>query len=189
MTAEPPRRPPSPPDQVLVALPRWVSAIVDRGIQAIIVLVVAAAGGFAAIGLAWSGAAARPDVAGQLPFVVSGAFGGIALSAAFLAIAAIHIDRRHNASERVHTERAIRDFARLADRLPAAIGRHQPQPAPTPISPPPALVRNGRTAHLADCRIAAGRDLPLLDAASADTATLRACRICQPRLDNQRDAR
>ncbi|HET6795187.1 MAG TPA: hypothetical protein VFH45_12120 [Acidimicrobiales bacterium] len=152
-------------------------ALSDRGVQALIVLVAIAAGGFVAVGLAWSGVAARLDVGLQLPFVVSGAFGGVAVTAAFLAIAGTQLERRHAATDRFHIDTAIRDVAYIADRLPAVIARRAPS---TPAAGPrPALVHNGRTIHTADCRMAAGRDLPPLEPATAG-GDLRACRICRP---------
>ena len=155
-------------------------ALSDRGIQALIVLVAVAAGGFVAVGLAWSGVAARLDVGLQLPFVVSGAFGGVAVTAAFLAIAGTQLERRHAATERFLIDATIRDVAYIADRLPPVIARRARSiPAGTTDGGPRlALVHNGRTIHTADCRMAAGRDLSPLE--PGDVGALRACRICRP---------
>jgi hypothetical protein len=173
--------PAGPTDRVLVEVPRWMAAVADRGIQAIIVLVAVAASGFVAVGLAWSGVAARLDVGLQLPFVVSGAFGGVAVTAAFLAIAGTQVDRRHRATERFQTDAAVCDIAHIADRLPTVVARRARTTRAAVTAAPalgPALVHNGRTVHAADCRMAAGRDLPLLE--PGDVGALRACRICRP---------
>jgi hypothetical protein len=148
----------------------------DRGHQAMVVLVAAAAAGFVALGLAWAGVAGRLYVGLQMPFVVSGAFGGVALAGASLTIAGIHYERRHNATERFHFDQMIREVTLVSESLPEAI------PAATPADVPreqaAALVTNGRTVHRAECRMAAGKDLP-----PAGTMTdLRPCGICKPSL-------
>jgi hypothetical protein len=170
----------SAPGRVVVEVPQWVAAIGDRGIQAIILLVAAAAGGFVAIGLAWSGVAARLYVGLQLPFLVSGAFGGVAVAAAFLAIAGIQLERRYDATERFHTDLVVRDIAQLCDELPAVVAR-RPRSGERPAgrARPSGLVRNGETVHRAGCRVAAGKDLPAFEG-SID-GEVKACKICRPR--------
>lgn len=171
------RRVPAP-GRAVVEVPQWVAAIGDRGIQAIILLVAAAAGGFVAIGLAWSGVAARLYVGLQLPFLVSGAIGGVAVAAAFLAIAGIQLERRYDATERFHTDLIVRDIAQLCDELPAVVARRSAE-RPGGGARPSGLVRNGEIVHTAGCRVAAGKALPAFEG-SID-GEVRACKICRPR--------
>lgn len=106
---------------MIIEVPRWFAALGDRGVQAIVLLIGAAAGGFVALGLSWSGLAARLDVSLQLPFLVSGAFGGVALAGAALGIAGAQLDRRQNAVERFYMDDMVRDVAMLADQLPGLV--------------------------------------------------------------------
>jgi hypothetical protein len=63
--------------------------------------------GFVAIFLAWRGVAATLDVWVQLPFLVSGAFCGVALVGAAAGLLSTHLDRQHAAEEREALERLI----------------------------------------------------------------------------------
>lgn len=143
----------------------------DRGVRALVILVAGAAGGFVALGLSWAGVAARLYVGLQLPFLVSGAFGGVAVAGCFLAVAGVQLERRHNAAERFHLDRALRDVGAVGALLPAALGRAG---SPRRLS---VLVINRRTVHRADCRMAIGKDLP---AFSGSAGVVRGCRICRP---------
>lgn len=155
--------------RVTVEVPRWLAALSDRGVQAIVVLVAAAAGGFVALGLGWAGVAARLYVGLQLPFLVSGAFGGVAVAGCFLAIAGVQLERRQNAAERFDLDQAVRDVAALGELLPSLLAR----------SVPSGLVVNRRTVHRADCRMAVGKGLPAWSGGSGD---FKACRVCRPEL-------
>lgn len=93
----------------------------DRGVQAILVLVAAAAAGLAGLGIAWSGAAATLFPQIQMPYIVSGAFGGIAVTGTALAVLAIHVERRRCAAERAHMETLIASAAGISEDLIAAI--------------------------------------------------------------------
>jgi hypothetical protein len=85
------------------------------------VLAAVAAAGLAGVGLAWSGAAATllPQV--QLPYLVSGAVGGIALAGAALAVLATHLERRSSAADRTQVDAVIRAAVAIAEDLPAAL--------------------------------------------------------------------
>ena len=152
---------------------RMLEWLTDRGVQASLVLCALAAGGFAGLGLAWRGAAATLGVYVQLPFVVSGAVGGVALAGACAGILAVHVERRAAAVDRLWMDAAIASAAEIADALPAHLaarrwaGEH------------PVLVRNGRTVHLSHCRFAAGKSLPLLHGWEPG---LRRCEVCKPTL-------
>ena len=90
----------------------------DPGLRAVAVLVAVAVGGLAGLGLAWRGAAANLDVWVQVPFLVSGALGGVALTGTSLALLAIHLDRRAAAEERDLLDEAI---AEVAARIEAVV--------------------------------------------------------------------
>ena len=68
-----------------------------RSIAFAIVLIL---GGFAAIGLGWRGAARSLIVAEQLPFLISGGLGGLALIVAGAGMVAVQASRYWNARER-----------------------------------------------------------------------------------------
>ena len=146
----------------------WFADLSDRGIQAGLVPVAGAAAGFGILGLTWSGVAAKLFVSLQLPYVVSGGFGGLALAGFCLAIAAVHYERRTSASDRVELDDAIDIVSEIAELLPVRMARR------------PALVTNGRTLHRPDCRMVAGRGLPRWSAGQ-DDEELKDCRVCRPR--------
>ena len=84
-------------------------------------------GGFVAIGLAWHGAARSLIVAEQLPYLVSGGVGGLALIAAGAGVLAVQSSRYWNARERKRLDHLIslssangfEDGQKLEDQKPA----------------------------------------------------------------------
>lgn len=72
------------------------------------------AGGFAAMGLAWRGAARSLVVGEQLSFLVSGGIGGLALVITGAAILAVQTSRYFNARERRRLDQIV---SRAADAL------------------------------------------------------------------------
>lgn len=104
--------------RVSIEVPAWVANLTDRGVRAGIALALVALAGLALIALAWSGVAARIYVPIQLPFVISGAFAGIALAGTSLALLAVHLERRAAATDRLALEQGIRTLAEVADRPP-----------------------------------------------------------------------
>lgn len=184
MTVSPDPHPPGPrrPGRVIIEVPAWLPSFADRGLQAAAILVAGAAAGFVAIGLGWAGAAARLYVSLQLPFVVSGVVGGVALTGSALAVLAIHLERRAQATDRQTLDVALLRVGELADRLPgvaAATLTRRPLRASAP------LVVNGRTIHRRTCRIVAGRDLPPFKT-PGERRTVTPCRICDP-FDSERE--
>jgi hypothetical protein len=93
---------------------RLREATTDPWLASVGVLVVAAATGFVAMVLAWRGAAARVSVADQVPFVVSGAMGGLALVAFALAVLVVQVRRRAEALRRADLARLRTAVAELA---------------------------------------------------------------------------
>lgn len=89
------------------ALGRWVATVADPVRRTTFGLVGLLAAGFLAIFLAWRGAAATLDVWVQLPFLVSGAFCGLALIGAAAGLLSTHVDRQHAAEEREALDQLI----------------------------------------------------------------------------------
>jgi hypothetical protein len=85
----------------------------DPGRRTTIVLVALCLAGVVALFLAWRGAAATLGVWNQVPFVLSGAFGGVALLGAGGGLLAIHARRREAAEERAYLDELIL----LAERM------------------------------------------------------------------------
>jgi len=75
--------------------------------RSIIISIALILGGFVAIGLAWHGAARSLNVAEQLPYLVSGGVGGLALIAAGAGVLAVQSSRYWNARERRQLDRLI----------------------------------------------------------------------------------
>jgi hypothetical protein len=155
-------------ERVTIEVPGWVADLTDRGVQAAVILAAVAAGGLGALAVTWSGVAATLSVWIQLPFVVSGAFGGMAVTGTALGLMAVHLERRSAASDRSQLELAIESAGALALALPDRVRGRRPT-APT-------YVRNRRTLHRADCRFAVDRDWP---PARLD-GDLKPCGVCRP---------
>jgi hypothetical protein len=75
--------------------------------RSIVISIALILAGFVAIGLAWRGAARSLIVAEQLPFLVSGGVGGLALIAAGAGMLAVQSSRYWNARERKQLDRLI----------------------------------------------------------------------------------
>jgi hypothetical protein len=110
-------------ERVSIEVPGWVADLFDRGVQAGLVLVAGAAAGFAVLGLAWSGVAAKLFVSLQMPYVVSGAIGGIALAGTCLAVVAVHYERRTAAADRAELEDVLSIIGDIAEVLPGRLAR------------------------------------------------------------------
>lgn len=93
----------------------------DRGVQAALVLLAVAAAGLAGLGLAWSGVAATLFPQLQMPFLVSGAIGGVALAGTAMAVLATHLERRSAATERAQLDAIIGTATYLTEDLQVAL--------------------------------------------------------------------
>jgi uncharacterized membrane protein YidH (DUF202 family) len=78
------------------------------------------AGGFAAFGVAWRGAARSVIVAEQVAFLVSGGLGGVALILAGSGILAVQSSRYWNARERLRLEELVTVAGKLATQADGA---------------------------------------------------------------------
>ncbi len=96
----------------------------DPRVSTTLVLATLGVVGFVGIALGWRGAAATLFVVLQLPWVVSGAFAGLALLGAALALLMTHLDRTEAAAERAALAELQRDALRLLSAASArAVGR------------------------------------------------------------------
>ena len=84
------------------------------------VLVVLGVAGLAGLAAGWRGAAASLDVAVQLPYIVSGALGGLSVVGFAAGLLLIQLRRREEARRRAELDRVVRAAAAL---LAATRGR------------------------------------------------------------------
>jgi len=85
----------------------------DPFVVSVVLLLVLAAAGLAAIGLGWKGAAASLSVSIQITYIVSGVFGGIAVLAFALGLLRVQARRRRAARRRAEVDRVVVAAARL----------------------------------------------------------------------------
>ena len=81
--------------------------------MSVIVLGALAVAGLVGIAVGWKGAAAALDVSVQLPYIVSGAIGGLALLGFSLGLLLIQARRREEARRRADMQRVVRAAADL----------------------------------------------------------------------------
>ena len=70
-------------------------------------LVALAVGGLVGVGVGWRGAAASLDVAVQMPYIVSGALGGLSLLGFAGGLLLIQFRRRNEARRRAELQRVV----------------------------------------------------------------------------------
>ncbi|MEY2478130.1 MAG: hypothetical protein QOG87_3445 [Actinomycetota bacterium] len=92
---------------------RVATALRDPFVASVGILVVLAVTGLVGVAVAWKGAAATLVVALQLPYLVSGAIGGLALLGFALGLLLVQTRRRREARERAELDRVVRAAADL----------------------------------------------------------------------------
>lgn len=97
----------------------------DPRVSTTLVLAALVVGGFALIGQGYRGAAALLFVPYQVPFLVSGAFAGVAVVGAGLALLNVHLERTEAAEERRAVAALQRDVLRLLAVAPQVRARRQ----------------------------------------------------------------
>ena len=85
----------------------------DPFVASVAVLVALGLVGLVGVGVAWKGAAATLVVALQLPYIVSGALGGLALLGFALGLVLVQARRRNEAMRRAGFDRVVRAAADL----------------------------------------------------------------------------
>lgn len=91
-----------------------VRVLRDPALPGVLFLLSLAAIGCVVLALAVHGSAGTPWVPLQVPYLVSGGFGGGALVAAGALLAALQAERRDHASERIETQRMLDELSVLA---------------------------------------------------------------------------
>ncbi|HUC04570.1 MAG TPA: hypothetical protein VL961_04175 [Acidimicrobiales bacterium] len=72
----------------------WTRYVSERSFRAAAHYLLVVAAGFVVMGIAWHGVAAQTSVSAQIPYLVSGGLGGLALVVIGIALLAINHDRR-----------------------------------------------------------------------------------------------
>src|SRR5438309_11308450 len=135
--------------------------------------------GLLLIGLAWNGAAGVDFVSGQIPYLLSGGFLGLALVVVGVGLIVVENSRKDRSLLQAELRELNTAIARLAAAVAAGAGTNG---KPTATAPGPAdRVLLGRTSfHRPECRLADGKDLPESTLEAARTEGLSPCRICDP---------
>ena len=94
-------------------------ALRDPFTVSVAILVLLAGGGLVGVAVGWKGAAASLDVSVQLPYIVSGGLGGLALLGFAAGLLLIQVRRRREARRRAEFQRVVEA---AADVLAAARG-------------------------------------------------------------------
>lgn len=124
--------------------------------------------GFFLIFLGWNGAATYDRVAAQVPYIVSGGFGGLGLIVLGSALIVAQSRRRH-------------PVAAAASNAPsaAALGGHRTETADQ--NGGDTVVAGPTSYHRPDCRVVQGQaDVVTMTAAAAASSGRTPCRVCNP---------
>jgi hypothetical protein len=153
-----------------------------------VVALVLAVAGFAMIVLGWSGMTNATTTDAQLPYVLSGGFGGVALivfSVGLLMVAQIRTERRKLTDVLAVRAAAVGQTASASTPAPTATPARAPAAAPqapaAPEDPAGSVVAGASTYHRPDCRLAQGTSgLRGTSAEAAKSSNLTPCRVCDP---------
>ncbi|HXJ65742.1 MAG TPA: hypothetical protein VNN79_18445 [Actinomycetota bacterium] len=144
-----------------------------------VLALVFAGAGFAMIALGWNGMAGASTTDQQLPYLMSGGFGGVALiliAVALLLIAQMRTERR----KLMDVLMAVAVVS-PAPRPPDGPARQQQPPKAKAAAEPRTVVAGPSTYHRPDCRLVQGT--PSLDRVTAGAARASGrspCRVCDP---------
>lgn len=119
--------------------------------------------GFLLIVVAWNGAASLDYAQGQLPYLISGGVGGLALAVVGSALLIVENARR----DRALLERRLEELI-LATGRAAAVGGDGD------------VVAGASSFHRPDCRLVEDRGADRISRARAEEEGLAACRVCRP---------
>jgi hypothetical protein len=118
--------------------------------------------GFLLIVVAWNGAASLDYAQGQLPYLISGGVGGLALVVVGSALLIVENARR----DRALLERRLEELI-VATGRSAAVGAGE-------------VVAGASSFHRPDCRLVEDRGADRISRARAEDEGLAACRVCAP---------
>lgn len=136
-----------------------------------------AAAGIATIVAGYLGVSREALVSRQLPYVISGGIGGIAL--VFLGAALLGVDDLRRTTRRLdEIERQVGDLHRLL--LDAAGERHDPVPAAGDNGARVVALPEGQSYHRAECTAVRHKAAVALTPGQATSRGLAACRLCDP---------
>jgi hypothetical protein len=130
--------------------------------------------GFLVIGLAWNGAAGVDFVQGQVPYLLSGGFLGLGLIVFGAALVIVQSNRRDRSLLESELHELNRAIARLANAVGSAAG------ATNGPGGSERVVVGSSTYHRPDCRLVAGKGLPVITIDAALEENLEPCRVCAP---------
>lgn len=150
--------------------------------------------GLLAILLAWNGAAGKDYDQGQIPYLISGGAGGLALVLVGSTLTVVQNSRRDRSLLEGHLREMNAGISRLVNTVSGGAtagsngrGRstREADPAATasvwaPAMGEPEVVVGRSSFHRANCRLATGKDLPGSTVAAALDEGLTPCRICDP---------
>ncbi|MFN2615241.1 MAG: hypothetical protein ABR552_10560 [Actinomycetota bacterium] len=132
------------------------------------------------LGLGWNGAASKDYTQGQIPYLISGGLGGLALIGIGGALLLFESGRR----ARAHLEAKVDALIEaVREGRSSANGSASPSEAvPSSASANGSLVVVGRSSfHREDCRLVEGKDeLDYASLAEAQSRGLQPCRVCDP---------
>ena len=111
-------------DELFEALRLLRKALRAPAVSIGLVLVLIGAAGFVALGLGWYGSAETPYVPFQVPYLVSGGLGGLALIGFAAGMFDIHVNRVQAARRRANTTAALHETVEL---LSLAAERRRPR--------------------------------------------------------------
>jgi hypothetical protein len=131
-----------------------------------------AGAGFIMIIFAYDGAATHDVVSSQMPYLISGGFGGLALVVLGVALTVIHVLRQETARLATKLDESTEALAAIA----------APRVGPTEVPDgDDTVVASRSTFHRPDCKLVANRDdLQAMSPKAAGSSGLSACRICEP---------
>ncbi len=130
--------------------------------------------GMLLIVLGWNGAASLDHVSGQIPYLISGGLGGVALAGAGLTLIVVHSLRRDLLSLGQKLDRVVDAVEELQGT--AALG-----PTAVPDDEGVRVVAGRTTYHARSCHLVEGReDLQVMAPETARDRGLAPCRICNP---------
>jgi hypothetical protein len=135
--------------------------------------------GILLIGLGWNGAAGVDFVAGQIPYLLSGAALGLALVAVGSTLIVVENSRR----DRSLVETQLRELNTALGRLTVLLGEPQTgngRASAARAATAEQVVMGRSSYHRAGCRLVEGKDLPTGTVELAQHEGLRPCRVCKP---------